>query len=381
MKKRTKILIAIFSVLFLIIGLVAFTVIYTNNSLTPTKAFLNGEICEDGIEKCEITPFVVDYGAYGKSTLVKLEEEGIIKNANIAYYYNRIFGGYSFCAGYFEIPHEISNRAISLDEIMAFLANPKNAHQGTTGFITFDEGDWIRNYAKIIADKTSVTEKELMSYWNNEEVIRGYMDEYPFLTEEMFNPDVKYLLEGYLFPDTYEFNEYTNCDEVTRTFLDRTLDIYEKYQEEFDNSKYSIHQIFTLASMVQWETGTVEENKYVAGVFLNRLENPDYEDIQILGSTVTACYAFDLTKEQCAIVGDNTDYTWRDHPYNTYTNMGLPPGPVCNPNEISIEGVLYADQSDGYYYFIGDTCYGSGTIFAKTARQHEYNISKYILCN
>lgn len=381
MKKKTKIIIAIFALLFLIIGSIALTVAYTNSSLTPTKQFLAGEVCADGQEKCEVTPFIVDYGAYGKSTLIKLEEEGIIKNANIAYYYNRIFGGYSFCAGYFEIPHVISNRAISIDEIMSFLANPNNAHQGTTGLITFDEGDWIRSYAKTIGELTSVTENELLSYWNNEQAIREYMDDYPFITEEMFDPDVKYILEGYLFPDTYEFNEFTNCDEVTRTFLDRTLEIYNKYEEEFAESKYSIHEIFTLASMVQWESGTEEDSKLVAGVFLNRLENPDYEDIQILGSTVTACYAFDLTKEQCAVSGDNTEYTWRDHPYNTYTNKGLPPGPVCCPNEISLAGALYADQKDGYYYFIGDTCYGSGTIFAKTAAQHERNISKYISCN
>ncbi|MDO4197401.1 MAG: endolytic transglycosylase MltG [Erysipelotrichaceae bacterium] len=379
-KKNSKktLIIAIVAILFTIIALIGGSVWYTLSSLNPTKAFLNGEVC-DGDAPCEITPFIVDEGAYGKSTLVKLEEQGILKNANITYYWNRIFGGFSFYAGYFEIPHTVDGEPITMEQILAYISNPDNAVQDTV-MIRFDEGDFIRSYADLIGRYTTVKSEDILAYWNNEEVVRGYMSEYPFLTEEIFNPDTKYLLEGYLFPDAYEFFQYTNEDEITRKFLDRTLDIYNKYIDQFNSSKLSVHEIFTLASMVQWESGDAEENALIAGVFMNRLENPDYEDIQILGSTVTACYAFDLTKDECAAHGDETQYTWQDNPYNTYTNSGLPPGPVCCPNEISIYGVLNADQSAGYYYFIGDICYGTGTVFARTAAEHESNIAKYISC-
>ena len=379
MKKKSKLLIAIFVILFLIIGLIAGTVIYTKSSLKPTKAFLNGEVC-DGPTPCEITPFIVDEGAYGRSTLDKLAANNIIKSADMAYYWNRIFGGYSFYAGYYEVPHKVNGEPITLEQILAYISNPNNAKQDTV-LIRFDEGDFIRSYAKLIGKYTTVKEEDILAYWNDESVVRGYMNEYPFLTEEMFNPDVKFLLEGYLFPDAYEFFEFTNEDEITRKFLDRTLEIYNKYKDQFENNKLSIHEIFTLASMVQWESGTMEDNAKIAGVFLNRMDHPEYEEIRVLGSTVTACYAFDLTKDECADHGDETAYTWQDNPYNTYTNAGLPPGPVCCPNEISFYGALNADQSDGYYYFIGDVCYGSGTIFARTWYEHEQNISTYIGCN
>ena len=214
MKKRTKILIAIFVVLFLIIALLVSCVIYVNSSLKLTKEFLNGEICE-GEVPCEITPFIVDEGAYGKSTLDKLQESGIIKDADMVYYYNRIMSGYAFSAGYFELPHVMqdeygNSHPTTLDELLAFLSDPANAHQDTVQ-ISFDEGDFVRSYAQAIGDNTTVSTEEILNYWNDEQTIRSYMNEYPFLTEDMFNENVKYLLEGYLFPDTYEFFEFTNC--------------------------------------------------------------------------------------------------------------------------------------------------------------------------
>ena len=88
MKKRTKIVISILVILFLLIGIFAGVLIYIKSALKPTKAFLKGQICEDGSTGCETTAFVVDEGAYGKSTLEKLEAMKIIKDADIVYYYN-----------------------------------------------------------------------------------------------------------------------------------------------------------------------------------------------------------------------------------------------------------------------------------------------------
>ena len=377
MKKKTKIIVAILIVLALIIGIIVGIISYVNSCLKPTKEFLNGEICNEYETPCEVTPFIVDEGAYGKSTLEKLEENGIIKDADIVYYYNRIFSGFSFTAGYFELPHQMSDaygnkHDTTLDELMGFLSDPKNAHQDTVT-LSFDEGDFVRSFAQKIADNTTVSYQELIDYWNNKDTIRLYMNEYPFLTDEMFNENVKYYLEGYLFPDTYEFFEFTNPDEVTRRFLDRTLEIYNKYKEDFSNSNHTIHEVFTLASIIQWESGSLEDSKLIAGVFENRLNAPE-----ILGSTVTACYAFDLSKDECYEVGDTLDYTWRESPYNTYTIQGLPPGPVCNPNEIAINAALHPDTKDGYFFFCANMCDG-GTVFAKNEIEHQYNIDHYYL--
>ena len=377
MKKKTKIIIAILVILFLIIGIFVGVISYVKSCLKPTKAFLNGEICNEYDAPCDVTPFIVDEGAYGKSTLEKLAENGIIKDSDIVYYYNRIFSGYSFTAGYFEIPHKMKDaygnlHDTTLDELLQFISDPTNAHQDTV-MLSFNEGDWIRNYAKKLGEYTTVTEQEMLDYWDDEQTVRSYMDEYPFLTEDIFNEDVKHYLEGYLFPDTYEFFEFTNPDEVTRRFLDRTLEIYEKYKEDFDASPYTINEVFTLASIVQWESGSAEDSEKIAGVFENRLNYPE-----VLGSTVTACYAFDLDKNECYEVGDNLEYTHQYHPYNTYTVQGLPPGPVCSPSEIAIRAALHPDSSDGYFYFSANLCDG-GTVFARTEAEHQYNIDTYML--
>lgn len=376
-KKRNRIIAVILSLLAVIVLLIVGIIVYINLSLKPTDAFLKGKICQNGEESCEFTVFIVDEGAYGKSTLDKLQAQGIIRDSDLVYYYNRIFTGYAFAAGYFELPHKFADeegnmRDATIDDIMAFLADPLNAHQDTVT-ISFDECDFIRHYAQQLGEKTTVSAQELLDYWQDPNVIRSYMAEYPFLTEEIFNVDVKYYLEGYLFPDTYEFFEFTNCDEITRKFFDRTLEIYNKHIDEFNASEFSIHEVFTLASIVQWETGDPADSLLVAGVFVTRMNYPE-----VLGSTVTACYAFDLSKDDCHKHGDELTYTQQYHPYNTYTIQGLPPGPVDNPGENAIVAALHPDTSTGYFYFSGDLCNG-GTRFARTYEEHQYNIDTYFL--
>ena len=150
MSKKSKLLIAIGVVLFLIISTITGIVIYVKSSLKPTSAFINGEICGNSNTPCEVTPFVVDEGAYGATTLKKLQNEGIIKNADIVYYWNRILGGYDFYAGYYEIPHSIDGNPINLSQLLGWIANPKNAHQDTVT-VKLDEGDFAKSFAEDIA--------------------------------------------------------------------------------------------------------------------------------------------------------------------------------------------------------------------------------------
>ena len=389
MKKKSKLLIAIGIVLFLIISAITGVVIYIKSSLKPTKEFLNGEICGNYNTPCEVTPFVVDEGAYGSTTLEKLQAEGIIKDANIVYYWNRLIGGYSFYAGYYEIPNKINGQDIYLEQLLGYLSDPKNAHQDTV-IVKLDEGDFVRSFAQDIAKAVTLKENPngneydktitLLNYWNDEDTIRGYMDEYPFLTSEMFNANYKYLLEGYLFPDTYEFFEFTTCDEIIRKIFDRTLSIFEDYEEEFSKSKLTTHEVFTLASIVQWESGDVDDSKKVAGVFLNRMENPEFEGTGgRFQSTVTACYALDFSKAECDAAGDLSSSTETDDIYNTYIYPGFPPGPVCCPNEIAINAALNPDRENDYYFFVADFCNG-GTVFSRTYAEQLRNQDKYMGC-
>lgn len=388
-KKNNKILSTIIIIVFLLLFIFIFIAIYINSSLKLSNEFLSGNICDDSANKpCEFTTFTVLDGETSKDVFDNLEKKGIIGDSNIVYLYNKYFKKHDFYSGNYKLPHNIDGKQISLDELLNYLSTSSNAeYMGVR--IKFDEGDFARSYAEILAENIildnntsyDTTKKKylILNYWNDEQVIRNYMNDYPFLTEDIFNEDAKVLLEGYLFPDTYDFYKYTTCDEITRKFLDRTLDIYNKYIDDFNNTNLSIHEIFTLASIVQWETGDPDDSLLVAGAFLNRIDNPEHEyTLGKLQSTVTACYAFDLNKSNCDKYGDSVEYTQTEDPYNTYTFAGFPPGPVCCPNEQAIYAALHPNQEAGYYFFVANMCDG-GTAFASSYSEHMNNIEKYYL--
>lgn len=364
------VLIAILSLM--ILGLLG-SFLIIKNGLKTTEYYNNQSIVS----------FSVDKGSTGKETIQKLKEENIIKNDTIVYYYARIFAKANFISGNFNIPGNLD-----IDGILNYLSNDSNVVLNTVR-ITLPEGLFAFEMADIISNSLLVSSDELMSLWNDEDYIRSIMSDYPFLTEEIFNPDIKVILEGYLFPSTYDFYVDASADEITRKILDTTLDVYMRYIDNFKNApifyhynedeyiQETIHEVFTLASILQWESGASSEMDLIASVFYNRLNEPE-----ILGSTVTACYSAGLDKQACAIVGDNFEYTQREdgYTYNTYTMEGLPIGPVLSPGLDAILAVLNPAESD-YFYFVGDTCEGTGTKFASTWSEHEYNIEKYVNCS
>lgn len=304
---------------------------------------------------------------YGKVVLKYLQEEKIIRNSDIAYIYAKLNNvSLDFKAGSYDI-----DKSWSFKELVAYLSDGNNAIQDTVT-IKFMEGTRVIDFASNLATSTNLEYDDILAYWNNESEIRKLMTDYPFLTEEIFNENVRYYLEGYLFPDTYEFYRDTTIEQATRKMLDETLKLYNEYQADFNSSKYSIHQIFTLASIVQRESGNSEDMGKVASVFYNRLD----EGMQ-LQSSVTVCYALniglgeDWTK--CEITQTDQD------PYNTYQVSGFPPGAICNFGRDALIATLEPEDTD-YFYFIGDVCGDGGTIFAKTYEEQLANQQEYLGC-
>lgn len=318
--------------------------------------------------KDDFKEVIIEDNWYGKKVLNYLEDEKIIKNGDIAYYYVRFKNiKTDFKAGRYVI-----DRSKNLEEIIQYLSDGKNAIQDTVT-VRLIEGYRLKDYASIIADNTNLNYEDLLNYWNNDEIIKDvFFKDYPFLTNDLLNNDVKFDLEGYLFPDTYEFFYETSNEEVTRKLLDNTLDIYNKYLEDINSSEYSVNQIFTLASIIQRESSNVDDMKDIASVFYNRL-NIGMQ----LQSSVTVCYSLDIGINgdwaKCEITQDHFD------PYNTYQIIGFPPGPICAFNEYALEAALNPNITD-YYFFIGDVCDSGETIFAKTYAEQLENQSRYLTC-
>lgn len=317
-------------------------------------------------KESEYVTITIDSGTTFTGAMDVLKDAGLIKDTTVAKIYAKSNDLTSVKSGEYEL-----NKNWDLDTVLKYVNDASNTIQNTPR-VTIIEGDWAKDIARKIADKTSVTAEELLNLWNDEGYVRSLMGKYPFLTEEMFNPNVRILLEGYLAPNTYEFFADTTPEDVTEKILDQTLAVYKQFESQMKSSKLSIHQLYTLASIVQYEAGNEKDMKMIAGVFYNRMgiDMP-------LQSSVTVCYAIDKDQDDdwraCEVLNDNIPYS----PYNTYQNTGLPPGAILNPGVKAIEAVLNPTQSD-YYFFMADV-YGDGTVYyAKTLEEHNRNCAKYL---
>lgn len=179
-----------------------------------------------------------------------------------------------------------------------------------------------------------------------------------------------YLLEGYLFPDTYEIYTDSTNEAIVRKLLDRFSQIFnETYAEQADDLGMTIDQIVTLASIIERE-GKPQDFKKISAVFHNRLKKG-----MSLGSDATLRYIYKKNKFTF-----NDDERAKDSPYNTYKIKGLPVGAISNPGKNSIEAALYPDeqyQKDNYLYFCSGMPESGELIFTKTQKEHDQQVAKY----
>ncbi len=346
MKKKSSLIL-----LLLLIISVAFGLIFFNMQLSSVS------------NESEEVSFVVDENANLTVVTNKLEEENIIKSARFAKIYGKLSKKANFTKGRF-----ILDKSWDSKEILNYLNNSSNAIGEVSERVTLTPGSWAKDMAKTFESKLDITADELLALWNDEAYVKTLIAEYEFLTNDILNSDLKVFLEGYLAPNTYDFYVNASADSITRKLLDQTNVIYNKYKAQFDASEYSIHEIFTLASITQYESGNYEDDQIIAGVWENRLA-----DGMKLQSSVTVCYSlYEFENWR-----DCEQNTLIDSPFNTYMYAGIPIGPILNPGEDSIKATLNPKKTD-YMYFVADV-YGDGSVhYAKTYAEHLANVKKYL---
>jgi len=209
---------------------------------------------------------------------------------------------------------------------------------------------------------------QLLEGWRNEE-IAAYLDENSFYSGKSF----LFLTEGkqgYIFPDTYSIPK----DKDVQFFIDKTLTNFDqKYQQASQGITADLNQtqIITLASLLEREANNLEAQKMVSGIIYNRLSIN--MPLQI---DATVQYALDsLNKPQKYWQPISKADLVINHPYNTYQNPGLPPGPICNPGYNAIVAALNPIDSDFLYYITGTN---GQMYYAKTLDEHNQNITKYL---
>lgn len=228
--------------------------------------------------------------------------------------------------------------------------------------ITIPEGFTVAQTAQRFADTFDFTYEEFMA----QAKASNYVGEFTFL-----NGAYNDSLEGFLFPKTYTFDE---DEEVTPDVAIRTM--LKQYQSETSSIDWSNvgqggttltqYQVICMASLIERETAVDDERANVASVIYNRLNAGWYLQID-------AAIAYALNKTDLLTYDDLTV----DSPYNTYTNTGLVPGPICSPSMSSINAVLNANQTD-YYYYVASSALDGTHVFCTSedefnAARDEYN--------
>lgn len=191
--------------------------------------------------------------------------------------------------------------------------------------------------------------------------------------------------EGYLFPDTYEFDDQTKPRRVVERMLANWTRRYEEIEREHADSLvrlqgWTTHDIVTLASIVEKEAAVAGERHRIAGVFRNRLSSKRFLPRRRLQADPTVSYGCIAEPDAAASCADFDGTITRamlddpDNPYNTYRHSGLPPGPISNPGQAALLSVIEPEEHD-FYYFVAR---GSGRHhFSKTLRQHNIAVRKF----
>ncbi|PIC65462.1 hypothetical protein CSV79_02240 [Sporosarcina sp. P13] len=290
-----------------------------------------------------------------------LEQKGIIKNARIFKYYAKVNNEADFQAGTYGL-----TQSMTPDELIKSLKTGV-VYRTPVFTLTIPEGLTLDQIAKRTSDKTTITEKQFMDYVTNEDTIQGYLTKYPeIITDEILAENIRYALEGYLFPATYPFyEEEPTVKEVVDTMVDATVQNLIPYQGYWTEKEKTAHWLLTFASLLEKEATSKADRETIASVFNNRIK----EDMP-LQTDPTVLYA--LGKHKDRVLNEDLKV---ENAYNTYRNKGLPPGPIANTGTASIQAVV-EPSTTRYLFFLADK--DGINHFAKTYDEHLKNKAEYI---
>ena len=242
------------------------------------------------------------------------------------------------------------------------LAEFKEKEVTGTVTVTIPEGYTTDDIINLFVDRYEIGTRE-----GFEDIIQNYEFDYWFV-KELEENGIKdgriYRLDGYLFPDTYEF--YSNSSELTvvNKMLRRFSQIFSKeYRNVTKELGYTVDEIVTLASMIEKEAGTTQDFFNVSSVFHNRMNNS--WSFPRLESDATVVYAIQHD------TGERTVDLFYDTPYNTYQHEGLPPGPIANPSASALLAALHPVETNYFYFVAGDS---GETYFSETKAEHNQYI-------
>ncbi|GGM30966.1 hypothetical protein GCM10011351_16330 [Paraliobacillus quinghaiensis] len=234
--------------------------------------------------------------------------------------------------------------------------------------VTIPEGKTIEQIATIYEQNADIEASEFIEKMQDQEYIEHLIQTYPaLLSDELLDDDIRFPLEGYLFAATYPFyEEEPSIDTIVYDMLEKSEQVVLSYISQINElEQWNVHDVVTLASLVENEARTEEDREKIAGVFFNRLE----KDMR-LETDPTVLYALGGHKERVLLKDLEVE-----SPYNTYHVKGLPVGPISNFSESSLKSVLEPEDTN-YLFFVAAP---DGEIYyAETFAEHLKNAEKYL---
>ena len=318
------------------------------------------------VDEADQTPVAFEVASGQSLTRVakNLESSGLVRSGTVFKYYCDFAGmGQKIQAGNYFL-----HKGMTMNEI---------ADQLTTGdgnplvrTITLIPGWTIEDIAnKLATDGVIENAEALLSLCRTGEKFSDYY----YVADVLASKNVKkrkYVLEGYLAPNTYEIYTDATPEDILRKLLSQTERAFPADdQDRAAEMGFTMDQILTLASMIEKEAGGDDFAK-VSAVFHNRLKKN-----MTLGSDVTIHYITGVRK----MALENSDLN-ASSPYNTYKNKGLPLGPICNPSTEAIAAALYPDETflaEGYLYFCSKDPESGELHFSRTQAEHDQAVAIY----
>jgi len=301
--------------------------------------------------------FVVEPGETATDIAARLKRKGLISDAELFRRYAQYHG---LDAG-IEIGEFTLRQTMTIPEIAQALQQGQRPEQ----VVTIQEGLRLEQVAAAVAAQTSISQQEFLllatTGWRDSGFVFDFLADLPPAAT----------LEGFLFPETYRLPE----EPVATDLLGRMLETFgarvtPEMQAAVANRGLSVYELVTLASIVEREAVLDEERAIIAGVYHNRLDAGWFLD-----ACPTVQYALGTPDHWWPQF--TLEATEVDSPYNTYRNLGLPPGPICSPGLASIRAAAYPADTD-YYFFLADCTKNDGShLFAVT---HEEHLRNYGVC-
>lgn len=299
--------------------------------------------------------FVVSEGQSFVTVAHALDEQDIVSS----YFWFRVMAEFAGLTDNVQVGKYVLTPGEDYKTTLAILT--AGTTEGVDVRVTIPEGYTLKQMGEVLAAKGLVTVEE----W---QVATGQFSELEtvqFVIDAKKPDDVD--SEGYLFPDTYRFDVDAGAMNIAKIMLDNMAEhVKDGGTPEGEAAKMSIHEILTLASIVEREVRQPSTMKNVADIFLKRLKIG-----MALQADATVNYVIDGDDPSISLEDrDNTD-----SPYNTYKYPGLPPGPISAPSANAIDAVLHPTSNEYYYFLTTD----DGEIYyAETNEEHARNKAKYL---